>query len=65
MSQMDFGLVDKCRKIFLVVFSSVGVKHFWVDMDGMECDGVWWLCVLPGQKQHLWGGVYVILIWKA
>jgi hypothetical protein len=30
-------LVDILSSIFLVFTLSVGVKHFWMDLDGMAC----------------------------
>ena len=42
------------------VFSS-GVKHFWVDLDGMAC-----CCAYPQCRSSAYvGGVYVILILRA
>jgi hypothetical protein len=43
------------------VHSSVGVKYFWVDLDGMAC-----FCTYPQCRSSAYvGGVYVILILRA
>ena len=54
-------LVDILSRIFLVFTPSVGVKHFWVDLDRMAC-----CCVYPQCRSSAYlGGVYVILILRA
>ena len=53
--------MDILSKIFLVFSASVGVKHFWVDLDGMAC-----CCDYPQCRSSAYlGGVYVILIVRA
>jgi hypothetical protein len=52
---------DILLRIFLVFTPSVGVKHFWVDPDGMA-----YFCAYPLCKSSAYvGGVYVILILRA
>ena len=48
-------MVENLSNIFLVSTPSVGVKHFWVDLDGMHV-------FVPTSSV---GGVYVILILRA
>ena len=49
------------KNVFLVFSSSVGVKHLWVDLDGMAC-----FCAYPQCWSSAYvGGVYVILILRA
>jgi hypothetical protein len=53
--------MDILSSIFLVFTPSVGVKHFWVDLDGMAC-----FCAYPLCRSSVYvGGVYVILILRA
>jgi hypothetical protein len=45
----------------LMFIPSVGVKHFWMDLDGMT-----WFCAYPQCRSSAYvGGVYVILILRA
>ena len=54
-------LVDILSRIFLVFTPSVGVKYFWVDLDGMAC-----CCAYPQCRSSAYvGGVYMILILRA
>ena len=53
--------MDILSKIFLVFSASVGVKHFWVDLDGMA-----YCCAYPQCRSSAYlDGVYVILILRA
>jgi hypothetical protein len=53
--------MDILSSIFLVFTASVGVKHFWVDLDRMAC-----FCAYPLCRSSVYvGGVYVILILRA
>jgi hypothetical protein len=47
--------------IFLVFTPSVGVEHFWVDLDGMTCFYAYPQC----RSSAYMDGVYVILILRA
>ena len=54
-------LVDgKPNKHVFMFTPSVGVKHFWVDLDGMTC-----FYAYPQYSSAYVGGVYVILILRA
>ena len=47
--------------MFFVFTPSVGVKHFWVDLNGMACFCAYSQCM----SSVYVGGVYVILILRA
>ena len=47
-------------KHVFVFTPSVGVKYFWVDLDGMAC-----FCAYHQYSSAYLGGVYVILILRA
>ena len=49
------------KHIFLLFTPSVGVKLFWVDLNGMEYFGAYSQC----RSSAYVGGVYVILILRA
>lgn len=52
---------DILLEIFLVFTLNVGVKHFWVDLDGLAC-----FCAYPQCRSSAYvGDVYVILILRA
>ena len=53
--------MDILSNIFLVFIPSIGVKHFWVDLDEMAQS-----CAYPqcGSSAYV-GGLYVILILRA
>ena len=52
---------EKPIKHVFVFTPSVGVKHFWVDLNGMAC-----FCAYPQCRSSAYvGGVYVILILRA
>ena len=53
--------MDILSSIFLVLIPSVGVKYFWVDLDGMA-----WFCAYAQCRSNAYvGGVYMILILRA
>jgi hypothetical protein len=54
-------LVEILLGIFLVFTPSVGVKHVWVDLDGMACCGAYPQC----RSNAYVGGVYKIMILRA
>ena len=56
-----FGGWKNLSSIFLVFTPSVGVEHFWANLNGMAC-----FCVDPQCRSSAYlGGVYVILILRA
>ena len=59
---LSIYLVDgKSNKHIFVFTPSVGVEHFWVDLNGMAC-----FCAYPQCWSSAYvGGVYVILILRA
>jgi hypothetical protein len=49
---------ENLSRMFFVFTTSVGAKHFWVDLNGMAC-----FCAYPQCRSSAYmGGVYVILI---
>ena len=50
--------MENLLNMFLAFIPSVGVKHFWVDLDGRHV-----FAPTPSVGVvYIWGGVYVILI---